>query len=217
MIFYLMGEQAAVMQTSRVISLPCQRRIWSLAHSLKQHTHYLDVIPGMNNLTVIFDPLHCSGAAVLQHLKQSWEEAKETVFAQREIAVPVHYGGEHGPDLHVVASHTGLTSDEVVMRHSQADYLVYFLGFQPGFAYLGGLPPELHTPRRASPRLKVAAGAVGIGGAQTGIYPAASPGGWQLIGNTQLTLFNPQESNPASACLFQPGDIVRFTVASMEG
>jgi KipI family sensor histidine kinase inhibitor len=217
MIFYLMGEQAAVMQTSRAISLPCQRRIWSLARSLKQHANYLDVIPGMNNLTVIFDPLHYSGSTVLEHLKQSWEEAKETVFEQREIAIPVHYGGEQGPDLHVVASHAGLSYDEVVQRHSKADYLVYFLGFQPGFAYLGGLPPELHTPRRASPRLKVAAGSVGIGGAQTGIYPAASPGGWQLIGHTSITLFNPQESNPASACLFQPGDIVRFTIASMEG
>lgn len=217
MIFYLMGEQAAVIQTTQAISLPCQRRLWSLAHHLRTHPHYLDIIPGMNNLTVIFDPLACTGAAVLQHLKEAWEQAEESVFEQREIALPVHYGGEHGPDLHVVASHSGLTNDEVVQRHSGALYLVYFLGFQPGFAYLGGLPPELHTPRRASPRLKVAAGSVGVGGAQTGIYPAASPGGWQLIGHTPRTLFNPQESNPASACLLQPGDLVRFTIASMEG
>lgn len=216
MIFYLMGEQAAVMQTSGTISLPCQRRLWSVAHKLMQSGSYLDVVPGMNNLTVIFNPHHYFGTAVLENLKQCWDEAKAGTFEQREITVPVNYGGEHGPDLEIVANHTKLSIDEIIEKHSNAHYLVYFLGFQPGFAYLGGLPPELHTPRRASPRIRVPAGSIGIGGAQTGIYPASSPGGWQLIGHTKLTLFNPHEPNPATACLFQPGDLVRFTRASKE-
>lgn len=93
--------------------------------------------------------------------------------------------------------------------HSQAEYLVYFLGFQPGFAYLGGLPQQLHTPRRAEPRLKIEAGSVGIGGSQTGVYPAASPGGWQIIGRTTLALFNPRQNPPTA---LQAGDIVRFVI-----
>ena len=97
--------------------------------------------------------------------------------------------------------HTGLSVREVVERHSKGDYVVFFLGFQPGFAYMGGLEAALHTPRRASPRLEVPAGSVGIGGEQTGIYPATSPGGWQLIGRTELPLFDPTRRPPT---LLQP-------------
>jgi KipI family sensor histidine kinase inhibitor len=123
---------------------------------------------------------------------------------------PVTYGGKHGPDLGDVAKHGGLSVDEVVRRHTQAEYVVYFIGFQPGFAYLGGLDASLHTPRRAAPRVAVPAGSVGIGGAQTGIYPLATPGGWQLIGHTALPLFDPQAEPPT---LLAPGDRVRFVAA----
>ena len=119
----------------------------------------------------------------------------------------MRYGGEDGPDLADVAAHCGLSADEVVQRHTQAEYVVYFIGFQPGFAYLGGLDDALHTPRRAEPRVAVPAGSVGIGGAQTGIYPLATPGGWQLIGRTALRLFDPQAEPPT---LLAPGDRVRF-------
>ena len=112
-----------------------------------------------------------------------------------------------GPDLADVAAHCGLSTEEVVRRHTGADYVVYFIGFQPGFAYLGGLDEALHTPRRAEPRVAVPAGSVGIGGAQTGIYPLATPGGWQLIGRTALPLFDPQAEPPT---LLAPGDRVRF-------
>ena len=106
------------------------------------------------------------------------------------------YGGEQGPDLDEVARHTGMTPRQVVECHAAAAYVVYFLGFQPGFSYLGGMPEQLATPRRAEPRLAVAAGSVGIGGGQTGIYPLVTPGGWQLIGRTPLALFNPHEMPP---------------------
>jgi KipI family sensor histidine kinase inhibitor len=130
--------------------------------------------------------------------------------APREIVIPVVYGGADGPDLAEVARHAGMTADEVVAAHSGAAYDVFFLGFQPGFAYLGGLPPALATPRRDTPRVRVPAGSVGIGGAQTGIYPAASPGGWNLIGRTAVTLFDPHADAPA---LLAPGDRVRFVPA----
>jgi len=122
----------------------------------------------------------------------------------RLVNIPVTYDG---PDLGDIARHCGLSPAEVVQRHEAAEYVVYFLGFQPGFAYLGGLDEALHTPRRTEPRVSVPAGSVGIGGAQTGIYPLASPGGWQLIGRTLTPLFDPQAEPPT---LLAPGDRVRF-------
>ena len=123
------------------------------------------------------------------------------------------YGGAEGPDLPRVAEHSGLNQKQVVELHASVDYLVWFIGFQPGFPYLGGLPEPLHTPRRAEPRVQVPAGSIGIGGEQTGIYPLSTPGGWQLIGRTALTLFDPARAEPA---LLRAGDVVRF-VPQREG
>lgn len=121
--------------------------------------------------------------------------------------IPVCYGGELGPDLPEVAAAHGLSEEEVVEIHASADYLVYMLGFAPGFAYLGGLPKRIATPRRRTPRLSIPAGTVGIAGDQTGVYPIATPGGWQLIGRTPDPLFLPDAMPPA---LLRAGDIVRF-------
>ncbi len=123
------------------------------------------------------------------------------------IEIPVCYGGEFGPDLDAVAAHTALDAGDVIARHLQAEYRVAMLGFMPGFPYLLGLDPALHAPRRASPRTRVPAGSVAIGGAQTGIYPRELPGGWQLIGRTPLRLFDPARAQPA---LLRPGQRVRF-------
>jgi len=123
------------------------------------------------------------------------------------VEIPVCYGGEYGPDLAVVAAHTGLTPEEVIQLHSAAEYRVHAIGFSPGFPYLGGLPPRLNTPRRATPRPSVPAGSVGIGSAQTGVYPVASPGGWNLIGRTPRALFRLHKSPPA---LLLIGDRVKF-------
>jgi inhibitor of KinA len=118
------------------------------------------------------------------------------------------YGGAAGPDLPVVAQHCGLPEAEVIRLHSEVLYEVYLVGFVPGFAYLGGLPAQLATPRRQTPRPAVPAGSVGIAGQQTGIYPMDIPGGWQLIGRTSVSLFNPEQDPPA---LLQPGDLISFT------
>ena len=127
--------------------------------------------------------------------------------------VPVCYGGEFGPDLDDLARYARLSVDEVIARHCAPDYRVAMLGFAPGFPYLLGLDPALHAPRRATPRVRVPAGSVAIGGAQTGIYPSELPGGWLLIGRTPLTLFDPAREAPA---LLAPGQRLRFRAISAD-
>ena len=121
--------------------------------------------------------------------------------------LPVAYGGEFGPDLSFVSKHTGLTGEEVIKIHTGTDYLIYMLGFTPGFPYLGGMDSRLATPRLATPRTKIPAGSVGIAASQTGIYPVQSPGGWQLIGQTPVKLFEPTAQKPV---LLNAGDYIRF-------
>jgi TIGR00370 family protein len=161
----------------------------------------------MNNITVVLRNPHTLALDAIERLQCWWEESEALEPASRAIELPVVYGGKRGPDLTVVAQHCGLTEKQVVELHSSVNYVVWFLGFQPGFPYLGGLSPALHTPRRAEPRLSVPAGTVAIGGEQTGIYPIASPGGWQLIGYTSTPLFEPGQDSPI---LLRPGDTLRF-------
>jgi 5-oxoprolinase (ATP-hydrolysing) subunit B len=199
-----LGDTALVCESAPPATLDCQRRIWALAEIARLMPHVVEVVPGMNNLTIVFDPLQADYEALASELEAGWERAGVTNDAGADIEIPVFYDG---PDLADVAKHAGLSVDEVVKRHSDAEYVVFFLGFQPGFAYLGGLDASLHMPRRPEPRLEVPAGSVGIGGAQTGIYPAVSPGGWQLLGRTEVRLFDPSRNPPT---LMQPGDRVRF-------
>ncbi|CAB3805341.1 5-oxoprolinase subunit PxpB [Paraburkholderia fynbosensis] len=207
-----LGDAALVCEAPPPATLACQRRVWAAAALARDWPHVLEVVPGMNNLTLVFDPLEADRDALAEQLLAAWDAAGKTPEPGREVEIPVQYGGEFGPDLQAVADHTGLSVREVVQRHADGEYVVFFLGFQPGFAYMGGLDAALHTPRRASPRLEVPAGSVGIGGEQTGIYPAVSPGGWQLIGRTELPLFDPARRPPT---LLQPGDRVRFTIAEI--
>ncbi|CAH2800603.1 MAG: Allophanate hydrolase 2 subunit 1 (EC [uncultured Paraburkholderia sp.] len=207
-----LGDAALVCEAPPPATLDYQRRVWAVAELARDWPHVLEVVPGMNNLTLVFDPLEADRDALSKLLQETWDAAGEAPAAGRDVEIPVQYGGEFGPDLGAVASHTGLGVREVIEGHSSGQYVVFFLGFQPGFAYMGGLDEALHTPRRASPRLEVPAGSVGIGGEQTGIYPATSPGGWQLIGRTELPLFDPARRPPT---LLQPGDRVRFTIAGI--
>ncbi|MEW9581073.1 5-oxoprolinase subunit PxpB [Paraburkholderia sp. DGU8] len=210
---FSLGDAALVCEAPPPATLACQQRVWAAAEAARDWPHVLEVVPGMNNLTLVFDPLQADRDALAEHLLAAWNAGNKASVAGREVQIPVQYGGEFGPDLQAVADHTGLTTREVVQRHADGEYVVFFVGFQPGFAYMGGLDAALHTPRRASPRLEVPAGSVGIGGEQTGIYPATSPGGWQLIGRTELPLFDPARRPPT---LLQPGDRVRFTIAGMQ-
>jgi len=175
----------------------CPQRLGAIADSLLSR--------GLLDYMLPYDaPLATEAQALEQAALALWAEPARRQQPGRRVEIPVRYDG---PDLADVAAHCRLSPDEVVRRHSAAEYVVYFIGFQPGFAYLGGLDQALHTPRRAEPRVAVPAGSVGIGGAQTGIYPLATPGGWQLIGRTALPLFDPQAEPPT---LLAPGDRVRF-------
>ena len=198
------------------ISLEAHRRVRAALHLLQRAP-----IPGVANLHPAYASLLLTLEPPGPERRRIEDEVVRRLDAARTVAlpepalveVPVRYGGEWGPDLAEVAAACGLTPAEVVREHSRAEYVVYFLGFSPGFAYLGGLPPRIAAARRPTPRTRVPAGSVAIGGSQTGVYPLASPGGWQLIGRTPLALFDPRRTPPA---LLAAGDRVRF-VATEEG
>jgi len=204
---YLLGETAVVLELEPPVTLATQKRIWRLTQRLGEIPEVVEAIPGMNNITVVLRNPHSLALDAIERLQRWWEESEALEPESRNIDIPVVYGTAAGPDLGEVARHAGLTEKQVVELHASVDYVVWFLGFQPGFPYLGGLPEQLATPRRDEPRLLVPAGSVGIGGAQTGIYPLATPGGWQLIGHTPLPLFDPHRDEPV---LLRPGDTVRF-------
>jgi KipI family sensor histidine kinase inhibitor len=210
---YLLGETAVVLELEPPVTITTQKRIWRLTQRLAEIPEVVEAIPGMNNITVVLRNPQSVALDAIERLQRWWEESEALEPESRFIEIPVVYGKEAGPDLGEVARHAGLSEKQVVELHASVDYVVWFLGFQPGFPYLGGLPEKLHTPRRGEPRLQVPAGSVGIGGQQTGIYPLASPGGWQLIGLTPLALFDAHRDDPV---LLRPGDTVRF-VPQKEG
>jgi KipI family sensor histidine kinase inhibitor len=192
------------------ISLETHRRVFHLTCALEGIRGILNLHPAYASLLVEFDPRMRDHAQIEALVRDSVaaEQAASHTEESRLIEIPVRYGGEFGPDLADVAQHTGLTPDRVIEMHSEAEYLVYFLGFAPGFSYLGGLPPELATPRLPAPRKRVPAGSVAIGGNQTGVYPIESPGGWRIIGHTDTKLFDPDAAQPV---LLRMGDRLRFT------
>ncbi|MGL4996141.1 MAG: 5-oxoprolinase subunit PxpB [Deefgea sp.] len=201
---YPLGEAAFVLCAGQAM----QARLLATQAAALLRADVLTAVLGVGNLTVRFDPLQTDGhqlANVLQTLYLSCEIAQQA--APRLHELPVQYGGQYGPDLAAVAAHTGLSCIEVIERHCAPIYDVLCIGFLPGFPYLAGLPSELACPRLASPRLQVPAGSVGIGGRQTGIYPSASPGGWHLIGQGSVPLFDQRLSQPS---LLQAGDQVKF-------
>ena len=166
---YLLGETAVVLELEPPVTLAAQKRVWRLAQRVATLPDVVDVIPGMNNITVTLGDPQTLALDAIERLQRWWEESEALEPDSRAIDIPVIYGGEQGPDLTEVARLSGFTPKQVVELHASVDYVVWFLGFQPGFPYLGGLPASLVMPRRAEPRLKVPAGSVGIGGQQTGI------------------------------------------------
>jgi len=165
--------------------------------------------PAYCSLLIKFDALklgHGDVEAILRHYLDRLEAVR--LPEPRQVKIPVCYGGECGPDLNDVAALLAMTPSQVIELHTSATYEVYFLGFVPGFAYLGELPPALVTPRLATPRRRVPAGSVGIAGSQTGVYPVATPGGWRLLGRTPIQMFR---ANRSAMSLLSIGDRVRFT------
>lgn len=178
----------------------------------------VDIVPAFDSITIVCDPfatmeltdemtLHeWIGAAVDQ--AQGFDDEIQT----RQVEIPIRYGGDAGPDLREVADRLNATVGEVIEMHCGVEYRVLAVGFLPGFAYLGGLPEAMHLPRRSTPRARVPAGSLGIGGPYTGVYPFASPGGWHLIGRAGVSLFDPNVSDGST---LRVGDRVRF-IPSLE-
>jgi KipI family sensor histidine kinase inhibitor len=211
--FQAASDRSLLISFAPEVSPRIHRNVFRL-YQFFRHRQFAGVYnlhPAYASLLVDFDPLVISHAEIESRVRHSWQDAAPAGFREpRLVRISVVYGGDSGPDLAEVSLLTGLSSEAVVRLHSSVDFLVYFLGFSPGFPYLGGLPPELATPRLPSPRQRVPAGSVALGGNQTGVYPLASPGGWRIIGRTDLRLFDPNR-NPAS--LLQMGDRVRFEPA----
>jgi KipI family sensor histidine kinase inhibitor len=204
------SDSALLVSFGDSISLETHRRVVSLFRAVERlrDPRIRNLHPAYSSLLIDFDPLHLTheqleslvAPLILESLPSNLE-------AGGSIEIAVCYDREFAPDLATVAQHSLLTEEQVIATHSGGDYFVYFLGFSPGFAHLGGLASQLHVPRLVTPRKQVNAGSVGIGGAQTGIYPSSSPGGWQLIGRTPLRMFDALASPPSR---LQPGDRVRF-------
>ena len=215
-----LGDRCLLIHLGSTIDEATHRRVRAVCDRLDTHpvSGTIELVPAFASVAVHFDPArvpdNAAGGAASPYAR--FAAAVETALAHlddqrlgepRTVQVPVCYGGAFGPDLEDVAQRHELSPDEVVRLHSEATYSVYMLGFAPGFAYLGGMPAEIATPRRDQPRTAVPGGSVGIGGSQTGIYPLVSPGGWNLIGRTPLRLFTAGRKPPT---LLDVGDRVCF-------
>jgi KipI family sensor histidine kinase inhibitor len=208
--FQYASDQSLMVYLGDSINLETHHRILKLLRLLGDQP-----IPGVRNvhpaycsLLIVFDPVRQEHEAVEEILRKYIERLDAVSLpSPRTVEIPVCYGGEYGPDLNDLAAVHGISPERVIELHSAADYIVYFLGFVPGFAYLGGLPSEIATPRLAAPRTRVPAGSVAIGGDQTGIYPFETPGGWRLIGKTPVPIFDGENSEMSRLRI---GDMVRF-------
>ncbi len=208
------GDSALFVEFGDTIDAELNRRVRELHLAIQEagHPGVVESVPSYRSLLVYYEPRLVCAEHLMAELDRLARKAEESEFPRpMVIEIPTKYGGEHGQDLGFVARHNGLSLEEVIHLHSERDYLVYMLGFVPGFPYLGGISPRIRTPRLATPRARIPAGSVGIAGSQTGIYPADSPGGWRIIGRTPLELFDPAREPPA---LLQPGNYVRFTPTS---
>lgn len=204
------GDRALVVEFGNEIAPAIHARVRALTQALQVRPirGVVEVVPTYRSLLVYFDPMQVDPAALEQALLDRIRQREALQLPQPTVTViPVCYGGEFGPDLPFVCEHTGLSADEVIRIHTGRDYLIYMLGFTPGFPYLGGMDERIAAPRLESPRTKIPAGSVGIAGRQTGVYPVESPGGWRIIGRTPIKLYDPYREPPA---LLEPGNYVRF-------
>lgn len=214
--FYPLGDQAVILEFGNIINPTIHKQIQVVSNYIEANPPdwMIEFTPAFTTITVFYNPevlFYKEVCQELSHLLKNikWNEPNE----YRMIEIPVCYGGDFGPDLIEVAKTNGLTTDEVIDIHAKGEYIVYMIGFAPGFPYLGGMSEKIATPRKATPRLKIPARSVGIAGTQTGVYPIETPGGWQLIGKTPLELFLPNQEVPS---LLRAGDRVHFTPISLD-
>lgn len=203
----LLGTTGLVFEAPGAFDLGNQQRIWGMADALANWTEVREAVPGMTNLTILFEQPPHDVKAFGDRLASLWESGISKTVAGRTIDLPIVYGGTGGPHLLEVAELTGLSVDEVVSIHSAPVYTVYAVGSHAGYCYLGGLDPRLFVPRRAVPLMSIPAGSLSIAGAQTGVSASAGPSGWHTIGSADVSFFDPARNPPS---LLRPGDSMRF-------
>lgn len=221
---YPIGDQAITLNYGGLMNQRVNQQIMQLFYALKecQIDGILDIIPAYHSISIVYEiktlKKKIGNQSAYHYLEKQLRQAAanlldQTVKTGREMVIPVCYDLSLAPDLAELATMHEMSIDEVITAHSAENYNVYMIGFLPGFAYMGKVPENIATERKSTPRLKVPAGSVGIAGFQTGIYPYESPGGWQLIGQTPVSLFDAEKEPPA---YLQPGDIVSFKPISLE-
>jgi KipI family sensor histidine kinase inhibitor len=210
------GDKAIFVEFGDAIDPQLNRRVRHLVLALHKARipGVIETVPTYRSLLVYYEPLQISAQKLREALHSLAQPLAESELPKpRLIEIPTVYGGEYGPDLEFVAAHNSLSVPEAIQIHTGTPYLIYMIGFMPGFPYLGGMSSRIAMPRLETPRTKIPAGSVGIAGSQTGIYPAESPGGWRLIGRTPLKLFDPNREPPA---LFQAGNYLTFVSITPE-
>lgn len=214
--FRTAGDRGLLIEYGDVIDPAVNNKVRSMAIAIEDNPlrGVTEVIPTYRSLLMIYDP-GMTDPVELQTTLETLEARLGDIKIPppRTVEIPVCYGGEFGPDIDTVADTNRLTVEAVVQLHGEPEYLIYMVGFTPGFPFLGGLSEKLYTPRLETPRTLVPEGSVGIANNQTGIYPIASPGGWQLIGRTPVKLFAPRRINPF---LYQAGDRIKFKPITAE-
>lgn len=208
------GDCALNMHFEEAIRPEVNARVCALAKALEANRPegVIEWVSAYCTLTVYYHLEQISFDQLSALLREIMPDGRADAAQERTVVeLPTAYGGEYGPDLQFVAEHAGLSIDEVIRLHSAPSYLIYMMGFMPGFTYLGGLDARLHTPRLSEPRVRIPAGSVGIAGSQTGAYPVDSPGGWQLIGRTPLRLYDARRDAPI---LLRAGQYVKFVPIS---
>jgi len=209
-VYRLAGDKGLLVEFGQGIDPQVNAKVRAMTRALEQKRPkgVIEMIPTYRSLLFIYDPelttpdQLCNGIDIIENTLE-----KIVISPCKVVEIPVCYGNAFGPDMETVQKPHGLTMEQVIHLHSSPEYLIYMVGFTPGFAFLGGLDEKLHTPRLATPRMLVPEGSVGIANNQTGMYPIASPGGWQLIGRTPLKLFAPDRANPF---LYKAGDKIKF-------
>lgn len=208
--FSVLGTSAVLLESpGSAMTLETQQRIWALARATQDWPDVLESVPGMNNLMLAFARPPRDIRGLRERLLEAWHAVPQMALQGRLVELPVVYGGDGGPHMADVVAHTKLRVDDIVELHSAPTYPVYALGSHPGYCYLGGMDPRIATPRRKVPVVRIPAGAVSIGGFQTGVSASAGPSGWNTIGSTAMVFFDPAREMPA---LLQPGDSIRFRV-----
>ena len=208
--YLIAGDRALVVEFGDEIEEQVNSKIRSLTVAIEKESiiGINETIPTYRSLMIIYDPMLMELDELIDTIKSIISRMHELKLTEAKvIEIPTLYGGEYGPDIEFVAEHNKISIDEVIKIHTDMEYLIYMIGFTPGFPYLGGMSDKIEAPRLQNPRTKIPVGSVGIAGKQTGIYPVESPGGWQLIGRTPVKLYDPYRKEPV---LLNAGDYIKF-------